>query len=484
MDFLILKLLGGMKMTFKAFMQKLGRSVLFPIAALPIAGLIIRFGADDMLNIPLLGAAGTIFANMDMLFALSIVIGFAKSKDKAIPAITGFLSLIILKEGLKIMNPDLNMGVFGGIVAGLIAAYIYNKFKNTELPSVLSFFGGEKTPISVIIPTMIAASGILGIVWPFMQNGIDKFAHGMVKLGAVGVFLFGFLNRLLIPFGLHHVLNSYIYFALGEYKDSKGNIITGEIPRFIAGDATSGSFLVGFFVIMMFGIPAIALAITNAAKKSRRDNVKGLMSSGSITSLITGITEPVEFSFLFASPLLYFIHCIYTGLAFAILYIFDVRLGFSFGTGIVDFILNFNKGINTWIIIPVGIFFFILYYFTFYFLIIKFNIKVIGREDEVEYGDESIEEEENLMLSHKNYEYMAKKIIENIGGKENIVSFQNCITRLRIELIDTNLVNEIKLKQTGAHAVIKTDEKNIQIVIGPEVTNVIIYMNRQIDKKG
>ena len=468
-------------MTFKDFMQKLGKSVLFPIAALPIAGLIIRFGADDMLNLPLLGAAGTIFSNMDMLFALSVVIGFSRSKDKAIPAITGFLSLIILKEGLKIMNPTLNMGVFGGIVAGLIAAFVYNKFKKTELPSVLSFFGGEKTPISVIIPTMILTSGILGIVWPFMQNGIDKFAHALVKMGAVGVFLFGFLNRLLIPFGLHHVLNSYIYFALGEFKNSKGEIITGEIPRFIAGDPTAGSFLVGFFVIMMFGIPAIALAITNAARKNRKDNVKGLMSSGSITSFITGITEPVEFSFLFASPLLYFIHCIYTGIAFSILYVFDVRLGFTFGTGIVDFVLNFNKGSNTWIIIPVGIFFFILYYFTFYFLITKLNIKVVGREEEVEYDDEAGETEESLSLSHKNYEYMAKKIIENIGGKENIISFQNCITRLRLELKDTDLVNETKLRQTGAHAVIKTDKKNVQIVIGPEVTNIIIHMNRQID---
>lgn len=211
---------------------------------------------------------------------------------------------------------------------------------------------------------MIATSGIFGIIWPFMQNGIDKFAHGLVKLGAVGVFLFGFLNRLLIPFGSHHVLNSYIYFALGEYKTPNGEIVTGEISRFIAGDPTSGSFLVGFFVIMMFGIPAIGLAITNAARKDRKKEVEGLMTSGAITSIITGITEPVEFSFLFASPLLYFIHCIYTGLSFSIMYFLQVRLGFSFGTGLVDFVLNFTKGNKTWLIIPVGIFFCtLLFYF-------------------------------------------------------------------------------------------------------------------------
>ena len=465
-------------MNFKFFLQKLGKSVLFPIAALPVAGLLIRFGADDMLNIPLLGAAGTIFANMDMLFALSIVIGFSKSKDKAIPAITGFLSLVVLKEGLKIMNPELSMGVFGGIVAGLIAAAVYNRFKETKLPSVLTFFGGEKTPISVIIPVMILTSGIFGIIWPFMQNGIDKFAHGLVKLGAVGVFLFGFLNRLLIPFGLHHVLNSYIYFALGEYQTPKGEIVSGEIPRFIAGDPTSGSFLVGFFVIMMFGIPAIGLAITRAARKERKKEVEGLMTSGAITSIITGITEPVEFSFLFASPLLYFIHCIYTGLSFAVMYFLQVRLGFSFGTGVVDFVLNFTKGNKTWLIIPVGIFFFLLYYFTFYILITKLNIKVVGREEETPYGDGSAYEENELSLSHKNYEYMAKKIIENIGGKENIISLQNCVTRLRMELHDSDLVDISKLKQTGAHAVIKNDKHNVQVVIGPEVTNVIIYMKR------
>lgn len=338
----------------RRFMQSLGKSMLIPIVALPAAGILFRISAEDLLDWPLVQAAGAIFNNMDVLIAIGIAMGMAKTKDRGIPALTGFLAISILNEGLSIINSDLDMSVFGGVLSGLIAAFIYNRFKDTKLPSIFSFFGGEKFPITMIIVTMIPVTGISVLVWPYAQQGIDSLAQGLVGLGAVGVFIFGFLNRFLLPFGLHHVLNTYIYFGLGSYETASGEVVTGEITRFLNGDPTAGYFLGGFFVVMIFGIPGIALAITRAAKKKKKEETKALMSSGSLTSVIAGITEPIEFTFLFTSPLLYSIHAFYTGLAGAALYVLDVRHGFSWGGSIIDYVLNLGIAHSGWMIIPVG----------------------------------------------------------------------------------------------------------------------------------
>src|SRR5690625_3364629 len=202
------------------------------------------------------------------------------------------------------MNPELDMSVFGGVISGLIAAYVYNRFKDTKLPNMLSFFSGEKFPITMIIFIMIPVAGISSLIWPFAQQGIDALAQSLVGLGALGIFIFGFLNRFLLPFGLHHVLNTYIYFGLGSYETESGEIVTGEITRFLNGDPTAGYFIGGFFIVMIFGIPAIALAITRAANKKRKAETKALKSSGSLTSMWEGLTEPIEFTFIFTSPLL------------------------------------------------------------------------------------------------------------------------------------------------------------------------------------
>lgn len=461
----------------KNFLQKFGKSLLIPIVALPIAGLLLRLSAADLLNIPLFQASGVILSQMDAIIAIGIAMGLAQTKDKGIPALTGFLAIIVLKEGLKIMDPELNMSVFGGVLAGLMAALIYNKFKDTKLPSMLAFFSGEKFPITMIIFTMIPVAGLMSLVWPYAQTGIDVFAKSLMGLGALGVFIFGFLNRFLLPFGLHHVINTYVYFGLGEYETSSGEVVTGEITRFLSGDPTAGYFIGGFFITMMFGIPAIAFAITRAAKR-RKQETKSLMVSGAGTSFLTGITEPIEFTFLFTSPLLYFIHSIYTGLAGAVLYLLHIRHGFSWGAGVVDFILNMNLSDRGYLIIPVGLAFAALYYFTFYFIIIKRDIPLVGREKETEFGAESSEEEKGLTLSHSNHEYMAQKILQFIGGKENVIINDNCMTRLRLELKDTDIVDVEKIKQTGAHGVIKIDKHNVQIVIGSEAATI----KKEIDK--
>jgi N-acetylglucosamine PTS system EIICBA or EIICB component len=465
----------------RSFLQKLGKSLLIPIVALPIAGLLLRLTAPDLLNIPLFQAAGVILAQMDALIAIGIAMGLAKTKDKGIPALTGFLAINVLKEGLKIMDPDLNMSVFGGVMAGLIAAFIYNKFKDTKLPNMFAFFSGEKFPITVIIFIMIPIAGLMSIIWPYAQLGIDSFSKALVGMGAFGVFLFGFLNRFLLPFGLHHVLNTYVYFGLGEYETPSGEIVHGEITRFLSGDPSAGYFIGGFFITMMFGIPAIALAITRAAKK-RKQETKTLMTSGAATSFITGITEPIEFTFLFTSPLLYFIHSLFTGLAGAILYLLHIRLGFSWGAGVIDFILNLSLSDKGLLFIPVGLAFFALYYFTFYTLIVKKNIPLMGREEDVAFEAAATKEEKELTLSHSNHEYMAKKILENIGGKENVISNDHCMTRLRLELKDVNKVNVEKIKQTGAHGVIKVDNRSVQIVIGSQATTIKNEMDKFLDE--
>lgn len=454
----------------RKFLRKLGHSLLLPIVALPVAGILFRLTAPDLINIEMFQSAGIILIRMDELIAIGIAIGLAKGKDKGIPALVGFLAIIILKQAFTIAAPDQSMSVFGGVLAGVLAAVVYNRFKDTKLPDMFAFFSGEKFPITVIIAIMVPLSGILTLVWPYAQSGIDAFAQTLVGLGAVGIFLFGFFNRALIPFGLHHVLNTYIYFGLGSYTTASGEVVNGEITRFLNGDPTAGYFIGGFFLVMMFGIPAIALAIYKTSKYER-EQTKTLMTSGAATSFITGITEPIEFTFLFSSPLLYFIHAVYTGLAGAVLYLLHIRLGFSWGASVIDFFANFGLASKPLLILPVGAIFFALYYFTFYFVIKAKRVPVIGQVAPEVIGEEITDEEREYKLSHSNHGYMAKKILEHLGGKENIENLDNCITRLRVDVYEISKIDKQKIQQTGAKGVI-VNGNHVQIVIGPEVTTV------------
>ncbi|MEI5993698.1 PTS transporter subunit EIIC [Candidatus Enterococcus mansonii] len=470
---------------FKANIQKLGRAMLLPVAAMPLAGLIMRLSADDMLNIPVIGAAGNaVFGNLDILFAIGVTIGFAKTKDKGIPALTGFLAIATLKQGLAIMNPDVSMGIFGGIISGLVAAWTYNRFKNQKLPMVFSYFAGEKFPLTMVMLLQTVTAVVFGIIWPIIQTGIDNFAKLLVDMGAFGVGIFMFLNRLLIPFGLHHVLNTYVYYDLGSYTAPNGEVFRGEMTRFINGDPQAGLFLSGFFVVMMFGIPAICLAIYRAAFKENKEMVKGIMGSGAATSFIANITEPVEFSFMFISPMLYVVHAFFAGLAGFVCYLFNIRIGFTFGACIVDYLINFRIATNAILILPIGLVFFALYYFTFYYLITKRNIPTLGREVATEFGTEVEAEEKELSLASKNYEYMAKKLLAAFGGKENIADAYSCNTRLRVEVLDNTIVDEQRIKQLGVSGLIKPTEKNYQVIIGLEVTYIMAEFDKLLESEG
>ncbi|MFD1347995.1 PTS transporter subunit EIIC [Oceanobacillus caeni] len=468
---------------FKMNVQKLGRAMLIPVSAMPFAGIIMRLAADDMLNIPFLAAAGNaVFNNLDILFSIGVVLGFAKTKDKGIAVLTGILAILTLREGLSIINSDVDMGIFGGILSGGIASWTYNRFKDQKLPQVFSFFAGERFPLTMVMLFQIFVAFLCGYIWPFIQSGIDAFAHTWMEMGALGVGIFAFLNRLLIPLGLHHVINSYIYFDLGTFTNGAGEVIKGEIPRFLAGDPSAGAFLSGFFVIMMFGVPGICLAIYRTAYKKNKERVKGAMGSGAFTSFLTNITEPIEFSFMFTSPMLYFIHSIYAGLAAMVCYLLNIRIGFSFGASIIDYSINYNIATNPILIIPVGLAFFALYYFTFYYLIKKKDIKTLGREDELHFSDEVNEKEKDLSLTSSNYDYMAKKILQAFGGAENIEEAYNCVTRLRITVKDPSIVNQERIKQIGVKGIVRPTDNHFQLVIGPEVTNIMSHFNNYMDE--
>ncbi|GAB2496295.1 PTS transporter subunit EIIC [Alkalibacterium psychrotolerans] len=469
-------------MDIKGAIQKLGRSMLVPVSAMPLAGILLRISSDDLLNIPILSAAGSaVFGNLDILFSIGVVFGFAKAKDKGMAALTAILAILTLRQGLEVINPDINMGIFGGIVSGGVASWTYNRYKNQQLPQIFSFFAGERFPLTMILIIQTFVALLFGFLWPIMQTGIDAFAQTWVQMGALGVGMFMFFNRLLIPFGLHHVINSYIYFDLGEFTTESGQLVQGEIPRFLNGDPTAGLFLAGFFIVMMFGIPGICLAIYRAAYSDNKNRVKGVMGSGATTSFITNITEPVEFTFMFTAPILYVIHSFYAGLAGITTYLLDIRMGFSFGASLVDYILGFNIARNPLLIIPVGVVFFFLYYFTFYYVIKKMGLKTLGREDNKTFTEEISKEEKEFNLATNNYSYLAKKLLEALGGKNNIEEAYNCVTRLRVTTIDPSKVNEERIKQTGIVGLVKASESNYQLIIGPEVTNVMSEFNKLLD---
>ncbi len=457
--------------SLKGQLTKLGRAMLIPVVAMPVAGLLARFGQPDMLNMDILKmAADVVFGNLDMLFAVGCVLAFTYTKDKSIVVLGAVLSLLVFRQTFNFLDAESSMGIFAGIVSGICTAYLYNVSKDWEVPSMFQFFAGEKFILTLGPLASIPLAYAFSFIWPPLEYGLDAFSIWLGGLGLLGVFLFGFLNRLLIPTGIHHILNAYIFFEIGSFVTSSGTVVTGEMSRFLAGDPTAGSFLSMFFVIMIFGIPGAGMAMVDTAYPESKKEVKGLVDGGILTSVFAGITEPIEFSFMFVGPVLYLLHAIYTGLAGAILYLLQTRIGFAFGFNIIDLVLNWKLGHNVFYIIPVGVGFYFLYYYTFKAIILKKDIKTPGRV-----RDDGFDEQDEMSykLAHSNYGYMAKKILQFVGGAQNVISAENCVTRMRLELVDISLINKEKIMQTGAKGVVIIDDHNIQIIIGTDVGKVM-----------
>ncbi|MGX7419852.1 PTS transporter subunit EIIC [Carnobacterium gallinarum] len=465
-------------------LSKLGEAMLVPIVAMPVAGLLSRFGQPDLLDLQVLRmSADVVFSNLDLLFAVGMILAFTKTKDKSIPVLAAVLSIMVFKNALTYFNEDLSMGVFAGIATGGLVSYLYEKSRLWKTPNAFNLFTGEKFILTLGPIAMIPYAFFWSLVWAPIENGLDGFALWMGAAGILGVALFGFLNRLLIPTGLHHVLNAYIFYQLGSYVSADGTKVTGEVARFLAGDPTAGTFMSMFFVIMVFGLPGACLGMYQAAKPEQKKSAKGLLSSGGITSFFSGTTEPVEFTFMFSGPQLYLLHSFLTGLAGAILYLTGTKLGFAFGFNIFDLVLNWQMGTNVIFIPLLGIAYFFIYWFSFKFIILKFDLKTPGRQDFVESmeADDITTIEKGHSLKNKDYDYLSKKILQNVGGATNVVSASNCATRLRLVVKDSDLVDSEKIKQLNVLGVVKLSKENVQVIIGPEVRHVAESFNAYLD---
>ncbi|MET7368064.1 PTS transporter subunit EIIC [Streptomyces sp. NPDC005566] len=395
-----------------AVMQRIGRSLMLPVAVLPAAALLVRLGNADMLgreSFPtfitklagyMAAGGGAILDNMALLFAVGIAIGFAKKSDgsTALAAVTGYLvfqkvlatftdsnlpQVASVVDGKIVMNDaPVNAGVLGGVVMGIVVALLYQKFYRTKLPDWAGFFSGRR-----LVPILSAFAGLVigivfGLIWPVLGAGLHNFGEWLVGSGAVGAGIFGVANRALIPVGMHHLLNSFPWFQAGEYNGAHG-----DISRFLAGDPQAGQFMTGFFPIMMFALPAACLAIVHCARPERRKVVGGMMFSLALTSFVTGVTEPIEFTFMFIAPLLYAIHAVLTGVSMALTWALGMKDGFGFSAGLVDFGLNLGIATKPWLLVLVGLCFAVVYYVIFRFAITKFNLPTPGRESDEELAE-------------------------------------------------------------------------------------------------
>ncbi|RQD78776.1 MAG: PTS sugar transporter, partial [Halanaerobium sp. MSAO_Bac5] len=390
------------------------------------------------------------------------------------------VSYFIITNATESINPDINMGVLAGIIGGLTAGFLYNRYYNIELPDFLGFFGGKRfVPIVTGAASVILAAAFV-FVWPPIQQAIQMSGEWIIGAGSIGVFVYGFLNRLLIPVGLHHVLNSFIWFVFGEFTTAAGEVVTGDLSRFFAGDPSAGFFMSGFFPIFMFGLPAAALAMYNSAKEANKKAVAGIFLSVALTAFLTGITEPIEFAFMFLAPALYVIHAGLTGLSLVITYIFGIQHGFGFSAGAIDYFLNYGLATRPLMIIPIGAVVFAIYYFLFRFVIEKFDIATPGRLDsEGGATDMSVLPESQRKKSQGSKD-LTMQYIEALGGKENIKKVDACITRLRLEVDDSEKINEEALKKMGASGVLKASKTNAQIVVGTKAEMIADKIKKEL----
>ena len=409
-------------------LQKMGRSLQLPIAVLPAAGILNRLGQPDIHTrwhfpanlVKVFGGAGGALLNgslgLPLLFAVGVAIGMAKKSDgsTALAAVAGFLvyysvlqtfascpGSAVLTDGVCVTGPKAgpfsavaeptiqNPGVFGGIVIGLLSAYCWQRFHRVRLVDWLGFFNGRRL-VPIVMSGVALVFAVLCLwVWPPIGRGLDDFATGLTDLGSTGAGVFGVANRTLLVFGLHQFLNVFFWFQFGSYTEPDGTVVHGDINRFLAGDPTAGQFTSGFFPIMMFALPAAAMAIAHCAKPSRRKEVTGMMVSVALTSFMTGVTEPIEYSFLYIAPLLYAIHAVLTGVSMAVTWGLGVHDGFSFSAGVIDYVINWSLATKPWLIVPIGLAFAVVYYTVFRVVITRFDLKTPGREDDADELEEA-----------------------------------------------------------------------------------------------
>ncbi len=458
-------------------LQPLGRALMLPIAVLPVAGLLLRLGQPDMLNIAFIAAAGqAIFSNLGLLFAAGVAIGLARDNNGAagLAGIVGYLVTVEAAKTLMSVPPAALAGLTGdaadaamrafkeqamsrigvpiGIVSGLIAGSLYNRFSNLKLPEYLAFFGGRRfVPIASGFAG-VALAVVIGLLFTAIDVALESFSRAVIDSGEIGLFIYGALNRLMIVTGLHHILNNVAWFVVGDFGGAHG-----DLNRFFAGDPAAGAFMSGFFPVMMFGLPAACLAMYHAAPPERRKGTGGMLASLALTAMLTGVTEPIEFTFMFLAPALYAVHAVLTGIAMVVMDLLDVRLGFTFSAGLFDYLLNFGKATHPLLLIPVGLTYFGLYYGLFRFFIRLFDLKTPGREDE----------DVRTVPAATHTGERGAAFLQALGGAGNLREVAACTTRLRLKIISRDRIDERALKRLGARGVIAPAPDALQIVLGP-----------------
>ncbi len=466
-------------MNILGFFQRLGRALQLPIAVLPVAALLLRFGQPDLLNVAFIAqAGGAIFDNLALIFAIGVASSWSKDSAGA-AALAGAVGYFVLTKAMVTINPEINMGVLAGIITGLVGGAAYNRWSDIKLPDFLSFFGGKRfVPIATGFFCLVLAA-IFGYVWPPVQHAIHAGGEWIVSAGALGSGIFGFINRLLIPTGLHQVLNTIAWFQIGEFTNAAGTVFHGDINRFYAGDGTAGMFMSGFFPIMMFGLPGAALAMYFAAPKKRRPMVGGMLLSVAVTAFLTGVTEPLEFLFMFLAPLLYLLHALLTGISLFVATLLGIHAGFSFSAGAIDYALMYNlpaASQNVWMLLVMGVVFFAIYFVVFSLVIRMFNLKTPGREDK---EDEIVTEEANSN-TEEGLNQLATNYIAAVGGTDNLKAIDACITRLRLTVVDSARVNDAMCKRLGASGVVKLNKQTIQVIVGAKAESIGDAMKDQI----
>lgn len=480
-------------------LQNLGRALMLPVAVLPAAAILVGLGNwfSDLIGWEIIGdymqTAGTaILDNLGMLFAVGIAIGLSKDKhgSAALSGIVGFLvvtNLLSMESVADLQNIgegsvneafEENENVFIGILTGIITAQMYNRFSGVRLPDALAFFSGKRLAPIMSAAAMALVGVLLLFVWPIVFSWLVAFGEAISNLGATGAGLYGFFNRLLIPTGLHHALNNVFWFDTAGISD---------IDNFLSGDGTkgiTGRYQAGFFPIMMFGVPAAALAMMHTAKSQHKKNAASLLMAAAFASFLTGVTEPLEFSFMFLAPALYVVHAFLTGLSMFTAAFFHWTNGFGFSAGFVDYTLNFFNGManKPWMLLVQGLVFGVIYYFLFRFLIVTFNFKTPGREEQAVgevAGSDSGQAGTDTPTDNKNKDaVMAEQIYDGLGGSDNVNSFDYCTTRLRIDVDDTDNVDQDKIKAAGLPGVNVTGKQSVQVVVGTNVQFVSDEMQK------
>ncbi|WP_088831076.1 PTS transporter subunit EIIC [Paenibacillus tyrfis] len=475
-----------------AFLQKIGKALMLPVAVLPAASILLRFGNIDYVKdfhmgesvggflnqyiAPFLNAGGSaIFDNLPLIFAVGIAIAFIGDAVASLAAVIAYLVLTNVLAKIPAAFPalvdkdvKLNMGVLGGILAGALASYFYKKYHNIKLPDWLGFFSGKRFVPIITSLAMVLIGIVCGIVWGPIQHALDEFGRFIVGLGGFGAAGFMVGNRLLLPFGLHHVLNSIAWFQIGDFTDATGQVIHGDLYRFFKGDKSAGMFMTGFFPMMMFALPAAALAMVHTAKPEKRKIVASMLFGTAFASFLTGITEPLEFAFMFLAPALYAVHAVLSGVAGYVTYVLDVKHGFGFSAGFIDYALNYPLATKPLLIIPIGLAFAVVYYFMFRILIVKLNLKTPGREDD-DIVEEAVAVETGAAPAGKTLvSQKAGQVLASIGGAGNIVGLDACITRLRLVVKDEAAVDDKALKGLGASGVMRLGQGAVQVIFGPQ----------------